>query len=90
MFMMKVLESEIKHLIIDTLELEGVSPLDISAEMSLFDSDFGLDSIDALELGVALKKKYRIEIAPDSEDLVQHFYSVATMSAFVAQQRNLI
>jgi acyl carrier protein len=50
---MENLEAELKQLIIDTLELEGISPMDIASYAPLFGEGLGLDSIDALELGVA-------------------------------------
>ena len=53
-YILKNLEAELKQLIIDTLELEGLSPADIASEAPLFGQGLGLDSIDALELGVCL------------------------------------
>jgi len=44
-----------------------------------------LDSIDALELGVALKKKFGISFSQDEEDNKKHFYSVATLSDFISK-----
>ena len=58
------LENEIKTLIIESLELEDVTVDDIKDEEPLFISGLGLDSIDALELGMALKKKYQKETMP--------------------------
>ena len=52
-----MLELEIKQLIIDALNLEDMSPGDIDNDNQLFGEGLGLDSIDALELGMALKKK---------------------------------
>jgi acyl carrier protein len=84
---MKNLEAELKQLIIDTLELEGISPPDITSEAPLFGGGLGLDSIDALELGLALKKKYHIHIDADSAELVNHFASVKNLSDFVVSQQ---
>lgn len=53
---------EIKLLIIDALDLEDISPEDIEDEAPLFVDGLGLDSIDALELGVAIKKTYDVKI----------------------------
>lgn len=50
------LEKEIKTLIIESLELEDITADDIKDDEPLFISGLGLDSIDALELGMALKK----------------------------------
>jgi len=57
---------ELKKLIIDTLKLEDITPADIEDDGPLFGDGLGLDSIDALELVVALEKTYRVFI-PDSE-----------------------
>ena len=84
---MENLEADLKQLIIDTLELEGISPPDITSEAPLFGEGLGLDSIDALELGLALKKKYHIHIDIDTAELVNHFASVKNLSDFVASQQ---
>ncbi|MGH6950142.1 MAG: phosphopantetheine-binding protein, partial [Vitreimonas sp.] len=55
-------ESELKAMIIDVLNLEDVSPEDISSDEELFgNTGLALDSIDALEIGVALQKRYGIK-----------------------------
>lgn len=74
---------EIKILIIETLDLEEITPEDIDAEAGLFDDGLGLDSIDALELGVALQKRFGIKIDANSEDVRKCFYSVASLSEFI-------
>jgi acyl carrier protein len=84
---METLEAELKQLIIDTLELEGISPSDIATEAPLFGGGLDLDSIDALELGLALKKKYHIHFDTDSAELVNHFASVKNLADFVASQQ---
>lgn len=84
---MKNLEAELKLLIIDTFELEGVRPVDIVSEAPLFGDGLGLDSIDALELGLALKKKYNIHIDTHSSALVEHFASVKNLAGFVVSQQ---
>ncbi len=83
------LVNEIKKLIIDELELEDISIDEIDTEEPLFGEGLGLDSIDALELGLALKKKYAITLDSKSEDTKKHFYSVATLSELISEQRNL-
>ena len=80
-------ELEIKRLIISTLDLEDVTADDIDAEMPLFGDGLGLDSIDALELGVALQKRYGISIDGRSEEVRGHFRSVRTLAAFVGLSR---
>jgi len=77
---------ELKKLIITTLKLEEVNPEDIEDDGQLFGNGLGLDSIDALELVVALEKKYGVEI-PDSEVGERVFRSVNTLAQFVKEQR---
>ncbi|MGV0963117.1 MAG: phosphopantetheine-binding protein [Polynucleobacter sp.] len=84
---MSDLELEIKKLIISSLNLEDYQPEDISSEESLFADGLGLDSIDALELGVALQKKYGLELTNVTKTEGKHFYSVATLAKFVAENR---
>lgn len=84
---MSALEPEIKELIISTMSLEDITVDDIDSEAPLFNEGLGLDSIDALELGLALQKRYGVTLAADSEETRQHFASVRTLSAFVAANR---
>mgnify|MGYP005756748081 CR=1 FL=1 len=84
---MLALEPEIKALIISTLALEDVAPEDIDPEAPLFNEGLGLDSIDALELGLALQKRYGVALSADSQETRQHFASVRALSAFVAEHR---
>ncbi|MEE4411229.1 MULTISPECIES: phosphopantetheine-binding protein [unclassified Serratia (in: enterobacteria)] len=85
---MNLLSTEIKQLIIDTLNLEGMTPEEIDAEVPLFGDGLGLDSIDALELGLALKNRYGVVLSAESEDMRQHFYSVETLAKFVSALRS--
>ncbi|AEF43966.1 putative acyl carrier protein [Serratia sp. AS12] len=85
---MNLLSTEIKQLIIDTLNLEGMTPEEIDAEAPLFGEGLGLDSIDALELGLALKNRYGVVLSAESEDMRQHFYSVETLVKFVSALRS--
>lgn len=84
---MSDLELEIKKLIISSLNLEDYQPEDITSEESLFADGLGLDSIDALELGVALQKMYGLELTSVTKTEGKHFYSVATLAKFVAENR---
>ena len=82
------LEPEIKSLIIAALNLEEVTVDDISSEEDLFGSSgLALDSIDALEIGVALQKKYGIKINQDDKELNAQFKNVRSLAAFVARMR---
>lgn len=84
---MDSLINDIKQMIIDTLNLEDLSPDDIETDAALFGDGLGLDSIDALELGLAVKNRYGVALSAESETLRAHFFSVATLVAFVNQQR---
>ena len=63
------LEKEIKALIIEALDLEDITPNEIGSEELLFGDDIGLDSIDALELGIAIQKFYGIKLEENAEEL---------------------
>jgi acyl carrier protein len=76
------LVGELKKLIIESLKLEEITPGDIADEGRLFGDGLGLDSIDALELVVALEKTYGVVI-PDSEVGERVFRSVNTLARFV-------
>ena len=74
---------EIKCLIIETLYLEDITPEEIEDNAPLFVEGLELDSIDALEIGVALQKKYKIKLNPKGEDLKKHFYSVQSIADYI-------
>jgi len=76
-------EQAIKELIIEALNLEDLGPEDIDSSASLFGEGLGLDSIDALELGVAVRRKYGVNLDIDSEEIRTHFESVANLALFV-------
>ncbi len=82
------IEKDLKILIIETLELEEITPDDIKNEEPLFGEGLGLDSIDALELGMALKRKYNITLSTDKEQNKKFFYSIKTLSEFVRSKIN--
>ncbi|OHC32491.1 MAG: acyl carrier protein [Pseudomonadales bacterium RIFCSPLOWO2_12_59_9] len=85
---MSDLQLEIKHLIIEALGLEDIAAEDIGADLTLFGEGLGLDSVDALELGLALQKRFGIKIDAEAKDTRSHFANVASLAAFVtAQQR---
>lgn len=80
------LEKDLKILIIESLELEDITADDIKDDEALFVDGLGLDSIDALELGMALKKKYNVELSSDKEDNKKYFYSVKTIADYLREQ----
>jgi len=82
-----MLVEDIKALIIDVLDLEDIVPADIDAAEALFGDGLGLDSIDALELGIALQKRYELRIDIENDDMRKHFFSVDTLAEFVEERR---
>lgn len=82
-----MLEQEVKEMIIDVLQLEDISTDDIDSNAPLFVEGLGLDSIDALELGVALQKRYGISLSAESEDTRRHFASVHALAALIESSR---
>jgi acyl carrier protein len=77
------MENELKQLIIDALDLEDISVADIDSDAPLFNDGLGLDSIDALELGLAIRKKYHVKIDAEKEDVVKIFSSVTTLANYI-------
>ena len=75
--------AKIKELVVSSLDLEDVSPSDIEPEAPLFGEGVGLDSIDALELGMAVKKAFGITFSKNPADNKQIFYSVKTLADYV-------
>ena len=82
------IKNELKNLIITSLALEEISAEDIKDDEPLFGEGLGLDSIDALELGMALKKKYNISLDCNREENKKYFYSVNTLSELVESKIN--
>jgi acyl carrier protein len=78
--------TEIKQLIIDALRIEGMTPDEIDADSPLFGEGLGLDSIDALQLVVAMEKSYGV-VVPDAATGTKVFQSVRTMAAYIAENR---
>ena len=82
-----MLEQEVKELIIDVLQLEDLTPADIDSEAPLFVEGLGLDSIDALEIGVALQKRYGITLTAESQETRRHFASVRALASMIEANR---
>ncbi len=84
---MQALEHEITTLVIEALNLEDVNLTDIDPDAALFVEGLGLDSIDALELGLALQKRYGVTMSANAEETRQYFSSVRALAAFVSAAR---
>lgn len=81
---MNALEQELKHLLIEVLNLEDITSEQIDSEAPLFGEGLGLDSIDALELGVAIRRKYGVRMDADPQTMRNHFASIANLARFVS------
>lgn len=77
----------IKEVIVSSLDLEDIAVDDIVTEAPLFGEGLGLDSIDALELGMAMRKKFGIAFSKDPAENKKVFYSVATLATFIESQQ---
>ncbi|WP_448761133.1 phosphopantetheine-binding protein [Acinetobacter tandoii] len=84
---MSNLADELKQMIIDVLALEDISIEDIDTDAPLFGDGLGLDSIDALELGLALKKRYGIHLNAESTETKEYFKSIQSLEALVEMQQ---
>jgi acyl carrier protein len=83
----ETLEMELKRLIVEVLVLEDVRPEEIDSGMPLFNEGLGLDSIDALDLAMALEEVYGVQAGEDADANRSRFGSVRSLAAFVAASR---
>ena len=81
------LQQELKRAIIDALDLEDIEPADIVDDEPLFVEGLGLDSIDALEIGLMLQLRYGIHLKADSDETRRHFTSIDALAELVESQR---
>lgn len=80
-------ELALATLLVEALNLEDVQPADIDPQQPLFGSGLGLDSIDALEMALAISKTYGFQLRSDNEDNRRIFASLAALSAHIEEQR---
>lgn len=85
--MLSGFEDRIRHLIVDTLNLEDIKAEDIGLDEALFGDGLGLDSIDALEIGVEIQKAFGVKIDTQDEKLSSYFASVRALAQFVSERR---
>ena len=83
----EVLEDELKTLIIEALVLEDMLPADLPRDEQLFGDGVGLDSLDALEIALALEEKYGITVDEDDEATKRRFATIASLAEFVSEAR---
>ncbi|MFO1429420.1 MAG: phosphopantetheine-binding protein [Candidatus Competibacteraceae bacterium] len=81
------LELEVARLIISTLNLKGIVPEEIDPEAPLFGEGLGLDSIDALELALAISSTYGFQLRSDDADNARIFASLRALSQHIEQRR---
>lgn len=84
---LSALETEVAQLIIDALNLEDIAPQDIDPAAPLFNEGLGLDSIDALELALAISKAYGFQLRSDDSENATIFSSLRAMSAHIEKNR---
>ena len=77
---------KLKEIVVTALDLEDVTVSDIETEMPLFGEGLGLDSIDALELGMAVKKAFGITFSSNPAENKKIFYSVKTLADYIESQ----
>jgi len=76
-------EQRLAQLIVRTLNLEEVDPNDIEPEVPLFGEGLGLDSIDALELALAITSTYNIQLKADDESMQSAFGTLRSLNAYI-------
>lgn len=86
---MSDLKTRIKEVIIESLELEDITPADIVDSAPIFGKNdagegLGLDSIDALELGIAVKENFGVTFSTVKEETKKHFTSVDALAAYIS------
>ncbi len=81
------IETKLKETVVSALDLEDLTPADIETDVPLFGEGLGLDSIDALELGMAVKKAFGVSFSSNPADNKQIFRSVKTLADYVEAQQ---
>lgn len=84
-------EQELARILVTALDLEDLEPADINPEAPLFDvshsESLGLDSIDALEISLAIAKHYKVQLKADDENNKAIFYSLRSLNNYINTQR---
>jgi acyl carrier protein len=82
------LETELRALIVEVLNLEDVTPEDIDPEEDLFSEDgLALDSIDALEIGVSIQKQYGVKLDSKDEKLAEYFKNIRSIARMIDERK---
>ena len=85
---LNAIKNDLKVLIVESLNLEDLSPADIGDRDTLFGEGIGLDSIDALELGMAISKRYQIKLSKDRDENTKHFKNVEALATLILELTN--
>ena len=80
-------ERELAQLLVESLNLEDVAPEQIEPEAALFGEGLGLDSIDALELALAISKRYGFQLRSDSDENRRIFASLRALAGHIEQHK---
>ena len=83
------LEDEIRQIILTNVEVDGLTAADLPSDVQLFGGGVGLDSIDALEIGAALRRKYQVKFKANSDENRVHFRTIATLADFIASNAGI-
>ena len=83
---MEALEQELKKLIVESLMLDDVKAAEIESTAPLFATGLGLDSIDALELAMAIERRFGVKFSPDDDRNREIFANVKNLAAYVAEE----
>jgi acyl carrier protein len=82
-------ELVLAELLVESLNLDGVAAADIDPDAPLFGAGLGLDSIDALELSLAISKRYGFQLRSDNDENRRIFGSLRALSAHVEQHKTV-
>lgn len=86
---MSEIELELKKLIVEALKLEDIAPEEIDSDEPMFGGGLALDSIDALELGVAIRQRYGIKIEAVNDEVRASFANVRSLARFIEARRGM-
>ena len=79
------LEDQIRQVVLSSVEVDGLTADDLPADVPLFGEGVGLDSIDALEIGAALRRRFQVKFKANSDENRRHFRTIATLADFIAE-----
>ena len=81
------LESEVARLLVETLNIEDVEAAEIEPEDNLFEGELALDSVDALELALAISQTYSVQLKAEDEGSKEAFQTLRSLTNFIETNR---